>query len=289
MADESTEAFGKIRGRLALVTQIKTPKQGVQNDIVEVGPASVVVRSHRTGNKRTIPYRDLLRAAEVRTNGVIVTVLAQVVGLYGGPTDLDEARECSHVVTYYQQAKAWVEEHSTWSTNLDHLDAPITPFRFLEEYAWAVYVSGFKATTVRAKWPALRAAWKEFEPTAIDDTSAAAAHTVISNGLKTKAIRNMARRLTTTPWHELEQIYCESSEALGQLPWLGAANRRFLARNLGIEQVGKPDVWILRLAAWLGVEWEEMFEIIEAETGDDAAIADLLLWVYLSENPHALG
>jgi hypothetical protein len=61
---------------------------------VDVGTDSVTVVSERTGNRRTIPYRDLRQAEAVRTNGVIVRVLAQILGLYDGEASgLDAEQE----------------------------------------------------------------------------------------------------------------------------------------------------------------------------------------------------
>ena len=74
-----------IARRLRLIVAVRTEKQGVQNDLVEVRDDSVVVRSERTNELREIPFRDLRRAGfDTTANGVIVRVLAAVLGLYDG-------------------------------------------------------------------------------------------------------------------------------------------------------------------------------------------------------------
>jgi hypothetical protein len=69
--------------RLRHVKQVTTPIERVVNEIVEVKSHSVVVRSERTGEEREIPFKAFRNAATTTPHGVIVRMLAQIVGLYG--------------------------------------------------------------------------------------------------------------------------------------------------------------------------------------------------------------
>jgi hypothetical protein len=75
----------EIAARLHLIAAVVTPTQGIRNDIIRVEADRVTVKSARTGKLREIPFRELRQADKVSSNGVIVRVLARVVGLYSGP------------------------------------------------------------------------------------------------------------------------------------------------------------------------------------------------------------
>jgi hypothetical protein len=292
----------QIAQRLRLVATVVTPSQGVRNEIVEVGENSVTVESERTGTRRRIPFGDLRHADQVTTNGVIVRVLAQVVGLCvneeiteappAAPATADPSAE-ERLLQFYFRAKEWVEKESPWSIEeVGRYDLEqLADHEFLGEYAWALYVAGFKASTVAAKWSALETAWRGFYPAAIDESARHAALAIIAHEKKANAILQIANRIRDAAggWPSFKQTYCYSAEALGALPWMGPANRRFLARNLGIGDFGKPDRWIERLATTFGfVTPDTMLEVIRHRAGDSLGRSDFYLWAYLSDNPDAL-
>ncbi len=99
----------------------------------------------------------------------------------------------------------------------------------------------------------------------------------------------MAQELDAKGWAAFKAAYVADETMLGQLAWMGEANRRFLARNLGLARVGKPDRWLLRLADFFGfASLDSALSVIEASVGDDPGLADAYIWAYLSENPAAL-
>ncbi|MDP3983747.1 MAG: hypothetical protein Q8Q52_01910 [Acidimicrobiia bacterium] len=71
----------EIKKRLENVLAVKTGSMGVRNEVVHVGEDRVTVRSERTARDREVTYDQLRNAANESRNGVIVRVLAQVVGL----------------------------------------------------------------------------------------------------------------------------------------------------------------------------------------------------------------
>jgi len=73
---------GDMARRLNLISSVRTPVQGVRNELVHVGIDTVTVRSERTGRDRDIPYDQIRNAANETQNGVVVRTLAQVLGLY---------------------------------------------------------------------------------------------------------------------------------------------------------------------------------------------------------------
>lgn len=71
--------------RLRLIAAIRTGRNAVRNDIVEVNDTYVVIRSENGSEDRQITFA-MIRGttAETTTHGVIRRVLAQILGLYEG-------------------------------------------------------------------------------------------------------------------------------------------------------------------------------------------------------------
>jgi len=169
----------EISDRLRLVAAVVTPSQGIRNDIIKVGTDHVLVRSARTGKIREIPYRDVRNAANVAANGVIVGVLARILGLDHGSMEQETEPESittvpAHeaLIQFYRDAKRWADANSDWIGSIEKYDLEkLTAQEFLGEYAWAVYVSAFKARTVGKKWEDLKKAWRGFDPQLMNDQS----------------------------------------------------------------------------------------------------------------------
>jgi hypothetical protein len=287
----------EIADRLRLVAAVVTPSQGIRNDIIEVGTDRVVVRSARTGKLREIPYRDLRNAANVAANGVIVGVLARILGLDHGLEEKDTEPQSTTIapthdalIQFYRDAKRWADANSDWIEPVEKHDLEkLTAQEFLAAYAWAVYVSAFKARTVGKKWDALKKAWRGFDPQLMNDQSREEALKVIAHEKKANAILSVARLIVKTTWPKFKSQYCYNADSLGPLPWMGVANRRLVAKNLGLEDVGKADIWLRRVADKFDFEnVDDMLTFISNTVGDSPSVADLYLWAFLSDNPGAL-
>lgn len=301
-----------IARRLAQLDAVYTPAQRIRNDIIAVEADAVVVCSERTDVHRRVPFRDIRNADNVTTNGVVARALKAAIESHGGDTPLasrgdanDHPSACwapskprphgrpnpGGMVEWFTAAKAWVAANTDWveSVRWDRDPALLTPAEFLAEYAWAVYVSGFKAGTVSVKWTALSKAWKQFNPGAIGEAERAAARQFINHESKTGAIVTVAKMIASSGWPEFRATYLVDTESIAWLPWMGPANRRFLARNLRIADVGKPDRWLVRFAEYFGyADVDEALGVICDEVGDPPGLADAYIWAYLAENPTAL-
>jgi hypothetical protein len=71
----------EIRMRLMPVSRVRTVVQGVENEVLEVRDASVVVRSSRTARPREITFSEIRSWRRAGGNGRIRKALAQVLGL----------------------------------------------------------------------------------------------------------------------------------------------------------------------------------------------------------------
>jgi hypothetical protein len=146
-----------------------------------------------------------------------------------------------------------------------------------------------RATNVDDKWPELTRAWNDFLPPRVRPRCGEAARKVWKHGSKTRAILETAAMIREMGWNDFRGCYCTSIDDLKQLGWVKDTDARFLARNIGLADVGKPDFWITRAATHGGfAEPDEMFAYILAHGGDRPASADLYIWAYLSDNREQL-
>jgi hypothetical protein len=76
----------EIARRLRLIVSVKTGCRQTENEVLEVGDHAVIVRSEGGGRaQRSISYDEIRNAGPHTTmNGVIVRVLAQILGMYRG-------------------------------------------------------------------------------------------------------------------------------------------------------------------------------------------------------------
>jgi hypothetical protein len=163
---------------------------------------------------------------------------------------------------------------------------------FLQEYAWVVMVSGFRVAVVSGLWHDLREAFLGFEPKRII-TFRARVHRdallVVRHKGKVNAVMTAAQRLM-----ELDQpiglVIREMTgndflEWISDWPYMGPANRLFLARNIGFREFSKPDRHLLALARRFGygTDVRQMCSEIGSSFGIDPAEVDIVLWRYRSE------
>ena len=72
-----------IARRLRLIHSVKTPKQGVVNEILVVHPDHVTIQSERSGRPRDVWFEQIRNASSptMTQNGVIIRTLATVLGI----------------------------------------------------------------------------------------------------------------------------------------------------------------------------------------------------------------
>lgn len=165
---------------------------------------------------------------------------------------------------------------------------------FIEEYVWAVYVSGFRANTVSKLWPRLMNAYHEAmlhacyyigddAPPCDMDRVRRLAMTVFANERKTDAIIKAAGiihdGIKSLGWPKYRDEHLSTPELLQELPFIGQITRYHLARNIGLLQWVKPDVHLNRMAKhWQYASPQAMCEHLGKVEGLQPGIVDLILW-----------
>lgn len=150
----------------------------------------------------------------------------------------------------------------------DGVGRPETSDVFALEACWVILNSGMAYRVTRKLWPRIRGAIIAGDAIPFGHAGKVAAMTEI--------------------WRDRERLWPEiptDDEALVEwcagLPWIGQITKFHLAKNLGAD-VCKPDVWMQRLASYLGVSAHEACRAIAEEMGERIATVDLILWAALS-------
>jgi hypothetical protein len=154
---------------------------------------------------------------------------------------------------------------------------------FLRLYCRAVYGSGFKATIVQAKFPALKRAFHHFDLDALARMeSITPALAVLGNARKARCCVRGAQAIAAEGWTSFKRrLRRDGLAVLQELPGIGPVTQYQLAKDIGLMDVPKPDVWLRRMAALCGAN--DVFELVAymAEvTGESQRVIDVALWCY---------
>lgn len=193
-------------------------------------------------------------------------------------------------------ASAYVKEHradelmKTWAS-ISSI-RPVTEHRFLREYTWAVYVSGFSAKVVSKLIDRLLQAHniEDAHGNSICITTAnlltpemikARVHPINKNRAKANAVQAIRAKIHTLGWACFSGLYIRNGpdpQILQQLVFMGPALSRHLARNLGNLSVAKPDIHLVRLAVRHDLPTVE--GLCKACAPDESVgFVDLVLWL----------
>ncbi len=199
--------------------------------------------------------------------------------------DTKRAGEC------FRAARAYVSAHCAeelaWVRGITpELFDRMGCAEFLGEYCWVVYASGFRVDVLTRKFEQLKAAYCEFHADRICRLpSADAALAVINNRRKAAGFIAGCRRIHTEGFERFKaRVKAGGLDALRSLPYIGPVTAKHLARNIGLLDVPKDDVWLVRLANDFGAaDVEELTGHIAREFGERKGVVDLILWRFCAD------
>lgn len=199
----------------------------------------------------------------------------------------------------YRYAKKHVEKYRSkeletfWNQTLKVSESEITQEVFLKEFLWVVYVSGFRAATISAKYNDLLVAHKILDDsskfievckdTLIVDKDKVL--TLFKNEMKFHAVQEVRVIIHDMGWDKFRLRYLSpvSSENLKGLPFMGPALSCHLARNLGDKNACKPDVHLVRIAkAYNLSSVKELCKYLDPQ--EYVGKTDLVLWLAAIDN-----
>ena len=186
---------------------------------------------------------------------------------------------------------AWVEQNEKDQLECFRWLTPdgLTRNGFFGQYVHVVLVSGFNASVVQALYPKFDEAFMDYDCDAIAKSHGRVRRDALlffRNERKIDAIIATAVRLAGSDWEDFkaELTGPSSLEFMETLGFVGPANSRFLARNLGLDYA-KPDLWMLRVAGEFGYGESpdavfRMVDTIQGATGERPGVIDYILWEY---------
>ena len=143
---------------------------------------------------------------------------------------------------------------SGWRSITPEFFDQMTCPEFLAAYCWVVYGAGFRVSTVDQKFDRLKAAYCAFDIDKIRKLqSLDAALAVIGNCLKAKGFVEGCRRISEEGFERFKAaVKSEGIDALQTLPFIKSVTSKLLAKNIGLADIAKDDLWLLRLAEEYG-------------------------------------
>lgn len=142
-----------------------------------------------------------------------------------------------------------------WARSIDESRfRSISATQFLREYCYVVYASGFKANTIQLVFPDLRRAFCNFDLEALAKMrSLSKPLAVFGNERKAQSFLSGAKAIAKEGWAPFKKrLACGNVEMLMELPGIGPITKDHLAKNIGLADVVKSDVWLERAAVLCG-------------------------------------
>jgi hypothetical protein len=175
-----------------------------------------------------------------------------------------------------------------WAEGLDF--EQMTESDFLSEGAWVIFNSGFRASTIRAKWGELQAAFRWFQSAQHIVGGARNCRKValqaFGNKAKVDAVLELAAVVAEEGWPAIKAAIAKGGpEYLQRFRFIGKITCFHLARDLGLDCV-KPDRHLARMAEAAGYATPlAMCTVIADFTGDRLGVVDMVLWRWATIEP----
>ncbi len=193
---------------------------------------------------------------------------------------------------FFSKAYRYVREHSDdelrWARQQSA--SKFRRFRasdFLAEYAWVVYVAGFRVATIEKKFPALTQAFKNFDIERLRRIrSLKPVLRVFGNRARARSFLRGAQMISEEGFSNFKKrVAVEGPDALVKLPGIGPITKNHLARNVGLASVAKNDIWVGRLVKlFRASSHTEMVEYLSRRHKMKPGVVDLILWRFCADH-----
>lgn len=187
----------------------------------------------------------------------------------------------------FESAKAYCEaEHADevdWANSITpETFKNLRAKRFLSEYCWVVYASGFKVSTIEAIFPNLKSAFKEFELEGLAKMkSIKPVLAVFNNERKASSFLEGSKAIAKEGFSAFKKrLQNAGTDMLEELPGIGPITKFHLAKNIGLADEAKPDVWLVRAADACATSVEELVAFLSDKYGMSRHAVDVILWRY---------
>lgn len=185
-------------------------------------------------------------------------------------------------------ARNYCEEHHSdeleWAkgVNADTFKK-IKSKKFLHNYCWAVYASGFRESIIELKFPALETAFKDFDIAALSKMkSTKPVLKVFGNKRKANCFLEGAKMIADEGFGTYKKRLKKGGiDALEELPGIGPTTKFHLAKNIGLADTAKPDRWLKRAARKCkAASVKELADYLSKKFESSRHVVDVVLWRY---------
>jgi len=191
----------------------------------------------------------------------------------------------------FEEARDYCEENYTaeldWANGINaETFKNIKSQRFLTEYCWVIYVSGFKVSTVESIFPDLKEAFKGFDIQALSRMrSIKPALQVFNNERKAESFAKGSKGIAEEGFSSFKKrLKKEGVDMLGRLPGIGPITKYHLAKNIGLVDEAKPDIWLVRAAEASNTSVNELVEFLSKKYSMSRHAVDVVLWRHGADN-----
>lgn len=152
---------------------------------------------------------------------------------------------------------------------------------FLRKYCFVVYASGFKFQTVRDAFDELSVAFHGFDIERLRRMrSTKPALRVFNNERKASNFLAGAKLVANEGFTAFKRRLREDGrDVLLELPGIGPITKDHLAKNIGLADVAKGDIWLVRAAELCGANGvTDLVDFLHVETGETRHVIDIAIW-----------
>lgn len=152
--------------------------------------------------------------------------------------------------------------------------------QFLYNYCWVVYSSGFKVSTVEKLFPALQIAFKNFDLNLLEKMrSIKPVLEVFNNERKARSFLEGVKMIANEGFTTYKRnLLKEGVDKLEALPGIGPVTKFHLAKNIGLLDKAKPDIWLQRAADKCSSSVDELVDYLSAQNKLSRHTVDIILW-----------
>lgn len=158
--------------------------------------------------------------------------------------------------------------------------------QFLRHYCYVVYASGFKAATIQSIFDRLESAFCDFDLSRLSRMrSLRKPLAVFRSDRKARNFLSGAHLIAAEGWTNYKKRLASGGVyLLTELPGIGPITKDHLAKNIGMADVVKADIWLERAAALCGKNSpDELVDEICKATGETRNTVDVVIWYHGKE------
>lgn len=195
--------------------------------------------------------------------------------------------EFTNARVYFTKAKIFADKF--YSEDIQRMQAvdwdAVGPGLFFEEYVWVACATGFSAKAVSKFIDRLIDKLGWYDELALEQFEDVfeRVRSILNNRDKIKAMHKTAKMIREgvfeTGWDKWKQDYMSTPEKLQKLPYIGKITCFHLARNIGLMEVVKPDLHLVRMARhWGYKDCVTMCKDVRPK-GMPLGIVDYIFWI----------